>query len=147
MEANSVQPKLDPKVPLDHPDFQPPKRGNRKVKNPNGAGNGWEAKDGGVWVPTPRMHGGEGWTIQYPKKHKRRHWHAYPDGTTREKELSFYKVNELDIQFEHELQFDYTSVFDNLMYDLYLPSEFGYENNYDYGIHMFIPVEIGEILL
>jgi len=67
-------------APPDHPDFTPPKKGNRKVKNPNGFGYGWEAKDGGVWVWTPGMDGGEGWTIQYPNGN---HKHAYPGGGTR----------------------------------------------------------------
>ena len=64
----------------DHPDYKPPKNGPRKVKNPNGKGNGWEAKDGGVWIWTPNMHGGEGWTIQYPGGG---HSHAYPGGGVR----------------------------------------------------------------
>lgn len=71
--------------PPDHPDFHPPKRGNKKVKNPNGEGNGWLDKDGGVWIWDPSMHGGEGWVIQYPG---RRHKHAYLGGHVRE----YYKV-------------------------------------------------------
>ena len=67
-------------TPPDHSDFNPPKKGTRKVKNPNGQGNGWLAKDGGVWVWTPNMHGGEGWTIQYPGGD---HSHAYPGGKVR----------------------------------------------------------------
>ena len=66
--------------PPDHPDFTPPKKGNRRVKNPNGFGYGWEARDGGVWVWTREMHGGDGWTIQYPNG---KHSHAYPGGGTR----------------------------------------------------------------
>ena len=67
--------------PPNHKNFTPPKGGNKKVKNPNGNGKGWLAKDGGVWVWTPRMHGGEGWTVQYPNgKHK----HAYKGGGMRE---------------------------------------------------------------
>lgn len=50
------------------------------MKNPNGPGKGWEAKDGGVWIPSPNMHGGEGWTIQYPGGD---HSHAYPGGGVR----------------------------------------------------------------
>ena len=50
------------------------------MKNPNGKGWGWLAQDGGVWVYTPGMHGGEGWTIQYPKGG---HSHAYPGGGIR----------------------------------------------------------------
>lgn len=86
MYADSVKPTIDPKIPPDHPKFEPPKKGgNRKVKNPNGKGRGWESKDGGVWVPTPGMHGGDGWTVQYPDGS---HWHAYPGGGTRELEMS-----------------------------------------------------------
>mgnify|MGYP001377050804 CR=1 FL=1 len=66
--------------PPDHPDFKPPKRGNKKTKNPNGPETGWQARDGGVWVWTPNMHGGDGWTVQYPNGE---HSHAYPGGKTR----------------------------------------------------------------
>lgn len=38
------------------------------------------AKDGGVWVWTPNMHGGEGWTVQYPGGD---HSHAYLGGGVR----------------------------------------------------------------
>ena len=62
-DSLSVHPK---DVPPDHPDFKPPKKGNKRVKNPNGKGTGWQSNDGGVWVWTPGMHGGDGWTIQYP---------------------------------------------------------------------------------
>lgn len=51
-----------------------------KVRNPNGPGWGWPAKDGGVWIPSPKMDGGEGWTIQYPGGG---HSHAYPGGGVR----------------------------------------------------------------
>ena len=68
------------KTPPDHPAFKPPKKGNREVKDPNGKGEGWLAKDGGVWVWTPNMHGGDGWTIQYPGGG---HSHAYPGGKVR----------------------------------------------------------------
>ena len=78
---DSIASVIDKKVPPDHPDFKPPKKGNRKVQNPNGAGKGWLAKDGGVWVPTDKMHGGEGWTVQYPGGG---HKHAYPGGHVRE---------------------------------------------------------------
>ena len=72
---------IDPDSPPDHPDYIPPKKGgNNKVKNPNGQGKGWPAKDNGVWIPTPNMHGGEGWTIQYPGGS---HSHAYPGGKVR----------------------------------------------------------------
>ncbi len=72
---------IDPNSPPDHPDYIPPKKGGKtKVKNPNGKGRGRPAKDGGVWVPTPTMHGGEGWTVQYPNGG---HSHAYPSGKVR----------------------------------------------------------------
>lgn len=72
---------IDPSVPPDHPDYTPPKKWDgKKTKNPNGSGKGWPAKDGGVWIPTPNMHGGEGWTVQYPGGD---HSHAYPGGKVR----------------------------------------------------------------
>lgn len=147
MASNSIKPKLDPKIPPDHPDFESPKKGgNRKVKNPNGPGKGWLSKDGGVWVPTPRMHGGEGWTVQYPSGN---HWHAYPDGATREKDMSYYGEKGLNFQYDYNYQFEYKSIFDDLMYDLYLPSEFEFENsfNYNYNLPSLIPFGFGEVLL
>jgi len=56
-----------------------------KVKNPNGEGWGFPAKDGGVWVPKDdtgknKQHGGEGWTVQYPDGS---HEHRYPSGHIR----------------------------------------------------------------
>ena len=66
--------------PPDHPDFKPPKKGNRKVKVPNGNRRGWIDSKGNIWVWTPGMHGGDGWTIQYPNGN---HGHAYPGGGTR----------------------------------------------------------------
>ena len=74
------EPPIDPKSEPNHPDYVPPKRGPRTVKNPNGFGKGWLADDGGVWVWTPNMHGGKGWTIQYPGG---KHSHAYPGGGVR----------------------------------------------------------------
>ena len=72
---------IDPSTPPDHPDYKPPKKWDgKKKRNPNSPGWGWPAKDGGVWVPTPKMHGGEGWTIQYPNGE---HNHAYPGGKVR----------------------------------------------------------------
>ena len=72
---------IDPNAPPDHPDYIPPKKGGgKKVKNPNGPGRGWPSKDGGVWMPDPDMHGGEGWTVQYPGGG---HSHAYPGGKVR----------------------------------------------------------------
>ena len=37
--------------PPNHPDFNSPKSGNRKVRNPNGRGTGWVDNKGRVWVP------------------------------------------------------------------------------------------------
>ncbi len=71
----------DIKPAPDHPNYKPPKGGPTRVKNPNGPGWGWKAKDDGVWVWTPNMHGGDGWTIQYPNG---RHKHAYPNGGVRD---------------------------------------------------------------
>ena len=40
------------KNPPAHPDYVPPKKWDgQKVKNPNGKGSGWPAKNGDVWVP------------------------------------------------------------------------------------------------
>ena len=50
------------------------------MKNPNGKGVGWLDNYGNVWVPTPDMHGGPGWTVQYPNGG---HHHAYPGGRVR----------------------------------------------------------------
>ena len=66
--------------PPDHPDFVPPKKGNKKVKNPNGKGYGWVDQKGNVWIWTPGMHGGDGWIIQHPNGD---HRHAYPGGGIR----------------------------------------------------------------
>ena len=72
---------IDPgKKPPDSPNFKPPKGGNRRVRDPNGSGKGWLDKKGNVWVWTPNMHGGEGWTVQYPNGG---HHHEYPDGHIR----------------------------------------------------------------
>lgn len=73
-DAASSNPKDSPP---DHPDFIPPKKGNKKVKNPNGAGWGWLDDKGNVWVWDPKMHGGPGWVIQKPGGG---HGHAYPGG-------------------------------------------------------------------
>ena len=71
--------------PPDHPNFEAPKKGNLKKRDPNGKGWGWVDKKGNVWKWTPKMHGGEGWTIQQPDGG---HSHAYPGGGTR----SHYKA-------------------------------------------------------
>jgi hypothetical protein len=36
----------------DHPEYESPKGGDRKVKNPNGSGSGWIDNKGRVWIPT-----------------------------------------------------------------------------------------------
>lgn len=64
--------------PPNHPDFEAPKGGTRKVKNPNGSGSGWVDKKGNVWMPTNNkgkhanhwdvQHPGRGYTNVYPKK-------------------------------------------------------------------------------
>ena len=80
-DANATTNPSNPaNTPPDHPDYKPPKNGDNKVNNPNGKGKGWKAKDGGVWVWTPTMHGDPGWTIQYPGGG---HSHAYPGGGVR----------------------------------------------------------------
>jgi len=40
------------KGPPDHPEYESPKGGDRKVRNPNGKGSGWIDRKGRVWVPT-----------------------------------------------------------------------------------------------
>lgn len=80
IESEQMSADINSSSPPDHPNFKPPKGGNRRVKNPNGKGNGWLSKDGGVWVWTPKMHGGEGWTVQYPNGS---HSHAYKGGKMR----------------------------------------------------------------
>ena len=37
--------------PPDHPEYESPKGGDRKVRNPNGRGTGWVDGKGRVWVP------------------------------------------------------------------------------------------------
>jgi hypothetical protein len=64
------------KGPPNHPDFVPPKKGTRKVKNPNGKGSGWIDKNGDVWVPTD--HAGTHaphWDRQHPNG---KHTNVYP---------------------------------------------------------------------
>lgn len=80
LENDEIAADVNASNPPDHPNFKAPKGGNRKVKNPNGKGNGWLAKDGGVWIWTPKMHGGKGWTVQYPNGS---HSHAYKGGKMR----------------------------------------------------------------
>lgn len=80
-DKNNAAGNLDYKdSPPSSPNFKAPKKGNKRVKNPNGAGNGWEDAEGNVWVWTPGMHGGKGWTVQYPNGG---HRHEYPDGHVR----------------------------------------------------------------
>lgn len=55
--------------------FKDPKGGENWVRNPNGSGNGWEADNGEVWVPTGQgkgAHGGPHWDVQNPKTGGRR---------------------------------------------------------------------------
>ena len=63
--------------PPNHPDYKSPKSGDTKVRNPNGTGTGWQAKDGKVWVPTD--HDGTHaphWDVQDPRS--RKHQNIYP---------------------------------------------------------------------
>jgi RHS repeat-associated protein len=58
------------KNPPSHPNYKSPKKGDRKVRNPNGQGSGWESEDGDVWVPTDH------------KGNHAPHWdRQHPDGT------------------------------------------------------------------
>ena len=75
--AESSNPK---NTPPNHPGYKPPKKGNRKAKNPNGEGKGWLDAKGNVWIWDPEMHGGAGWVIQEPGGG---HKHAYPGGGVR----------------------------------------------------------------
>lgn len=76
--------KLTPEMrdnPPNVPGYKPPKGGPRLVKNPNGQGNGWLAKDGKVWVPTD--HNGthnSHWDVQDPSTGK--HEPVYPPNST-----------------------------------------------------------------
>ena len=95
MAANSIKPNVNPKIPPEHPLYVPPKKGRKnKVKNPNGPGKGWPAKDGGVWIPDNNMHGGSGWTVQHP------------GGGTRELEISLYnEKSKSRYRYDDDLQF------------------------------------------
>ena len=62
-----------PGKPGDAEGFGEPKGGDDWVRNPNGHGDGWRVRDGGVWVPTGPdsgstgdAHGGPHWDVQYP---------------------------------------------------------------------------------
>lgn len=72
--------------------FEDPKGGENWVPNPNGSGNGWEAANGHVWVPTGwagapgtgtsgPAHGGPHWDVQDPKTGDS--VNVYPGGTVR----------------------------------------------------------------
>ncbi|GAB4035450.1 FG-GAP-like repeat-containing protein [Spirosoma jeollabukense] len=39
------------KNPPNHPEYESPRGGDRKVRNPNGSGSGWIDKKGRIWVP------------------------------------------------------------------------------------------------
>ncbi len=86
--------------------YKPPKKGLSKnnkgrVKNPNGPGWGWPAKDGGVWVPDNNMDGDPGWVVEYPDG---RHWHAYPEGGTRKHHISPYTEVDPGWEFSQDQQ-------------------------------------------
>lgn len=78
----------DPKAPgkpTEADGYKEPKNWDGKlVKNPNGRGYGYPAKDGNVWVPTgPRpdlAHGGPHWDVQRPGGD---YDNVYPGGRTR----------------------------------------------------------------
>ena len=89
VELSSKNPKDSPP---DHPGFKAPKKGNRKARNPNGQGTGWVDDNGNVWVWTPNMHGGPGWTVQEPDGG---HSHAYPGGGTRTHSIGVTKPGQL----------------------------------------------------
>ena len=81
--AQVEKPTIDPsKPPPPETGYQPPKRNPNpsKVPNPNGPGRGWPSRSGSVWVPDNSMHGGPGWTEQFPDGS---HVHHYPNGNVR----------------------------------------------------------------
>lgn len=46
---------------------------------------GWKDSKGRVWIPDGKMHGGKGWTRQYPDGS---HDHVYPGGNVRSHNIS-----------------------------------------------------------
>lgn len=72
-----------PGKPSSSEGFLDPDSGEEWVRNPNGAGYGWKAGNGEVWVPTggKAAHGGEHWDVQNPRNGK--HRNVYPGGTQR----------------------------------------------------------------
>lgn len=56
------------------------KTNGQKVKAPSGD-YGWKDEKGRIWIPDGKMHGGQGWTREYPKDGS--HDHVYEDGTVR----------------------------------------------------------------
>ena len=87
------EPEADaPGCPTAEDGYVPPKKWDgKKVKNPNGKGKGFPAKDGKVWVPTGNAgslpgttgpaHGGPHWDVQDPKTGG--HVNVYPGGLRR----------------------------------------------------------------
>lgn len=63
--------------PTSNDGFNPGKNG-QKVKV--GSDYGWKDSKDRVWVPDGNMHGGKGWTRQYPNDS---HDHVYPGGNIR----------------------------------------------------------------
>ena len=60
--------------------FKEDKKSNgNKVKSPSGD-YGWKDTNGRVWIPDGKMHGGAGWTREYPDGS---HDHVYEDGNVR----------------------------------------------------------------
>lgn len=55
------------------------KSNGQKVKAPSGD-YGWKDTKGRVWIPDGKMHGGQGWTREYPDGS---HDHVYEDGNVR----------------------------------------------------------------
>lgn len=88
---NQKQP-VDPKSPPPPSSGYVPPKSNKnpgKVPNPNGSGKGWPSKDGGVWIPNNKQHGGPGWTVQYPNG---QHEHRYPDGHVRKANINYSQL-------------------------------------------------------
>ncbi len=53
--------------PPDQPEYESPKGGDRKVRNPNGRGTGWVDNKGRVWVPEDHNGTQPPWDRQEPK--------------------------------------------------------------------------------
>ena len=82
-DAKDVDGAKAPGKPGEAEGFEDPNDGESWSKNPNGKGNGWEDKDGNVWVPSGkggRAHAGPHWDVQRPDG---THINVFPGGRMR----------------------------------------------------------------